>query len=138
MGTHGGAAIHKMPGNQILDERLFESDSSHFSSPISSPTLGSAFLPVHEPTLGVYFEPADGEKNDVLAALRATRRINKQALDVVQVREPRRGSGRSDLDVRTFDHERSNVSTLQRHCNLRTGRYNSGCYCVAISILSGL
>lgn len=88
MDAHGDTAIRQVHDNQVLEERQVESDSSHFSSPMTSPVLGSTFRPLQEPTLGVYFEPADGEKNDVLAALRVTRKINRQALEAVQRVQP--------------------------------------------------
>ncbi|KAG8815992.1 hypothetical protein FRC19_000642 [Serendipita sp. 401] len=60
-----------------------ESGSSRCSSPLQIPS--SRLQSPQRPTLGVYFCPEDGERNDVLAALRVLRRQIKQTKETLRM-----------------------------------------------------
>jgi hypothetical protein len=63
---------------------LDENEADYFSSPLASPIQTPRSLPA-EPSLGVYFAADEGETNDIIAALRASQRVIKEATENVLV-----------------------------------------------------
>ncbi|PVF94172.1 hypothetical protein CPB86DRAFT_828776, partial [Serendipita vermifera] len=72
-------------GHRVLDDN----EADYFSSPLASPSIQTPRSLPAEPSLGIYFAADEGESNDVIAALRASQRVIREAAENLLSIRPR-------------------------------------------------